>query len=93
MRLRSTMSLPHVCLLAFVAGAAPAAAQVLAPNLIYTSVEACRVFDTRLSTHGKLIHGVPQTFNVVGGNGGSFNIFLGQGSGNPGAAQGIAPYS
>jgi hypothetical protein len=58
----------RLCLPALLVGAAPAAAQMLAPNLSYTSVLPCRVFDTRSSTNGKLIHGVAQTFNVVGGD-------------------------
>jgi hypothetical protein len=56
-------------------------AQILAPNLIYTSLQSCRVFDTRFATNGtngRLIHGVPQTFNVVGGNVTS-TTFTGQG--------------
>jgi hypothetical protein len=62
------------------AGAPSAAAQALATNLIYTSVQPCRVFDTRFATNGtngRLVHGVTQTFNVVGNNGGDY--FMGQG--------------
>jgi hypothetical protein len=56
-------------------------AQILAPNLIYTSVQSCRVFDTRSAangTNGRLVHGVAQTFNVVGGNV-TATTFTGQG--------------
>jgi Chaperone of endosialidase len=57
-------------------GAGAAEAQVLVPNLIYTSLQGCRAFDTRSSTAGKLVHNVTQTFNIVGngnfsGQGGS----------------------
>jgi hypothetical protein len=66
------------------AAARPAQAQVLAPNLLYTSVQPCRLFDTRFATNGingRLVHGVTQTFNIVGNSGGSY--FTGQG-GNSG---------
>src|ERR1700680_4034678 len=66
----------------------PLGAQVLAPNLIYTSVQPCRVFDTRFATNGingRLIHDVAQTFNVVGGNVIS-TTFTGQGGHNGGCA-------
>jgi hypothetical protein len=47
-------------------------AQILGPNLIYTSVQGCRLFDTRAAsptgTNGRLLHGMAQSFNVVGGN-------------------------
>jgi hypothetical protein len=86
--MRSAQPLSHSCLLAFLVCAAPAAAQVLAPNLIYTSVQPCRVFDTRSATNGtngRLIHGVAQTFNVVGGNVTS-TYFTGQGGHNGGCS-------
>jgi hypothetical protein len=41
-------------------------AQALAPNLVYTSLEPCRLFDTRSASAGKLIHSAPRTFNIVG---------------------------
>src|ERR1700680_1754943 len=63
----------------------PLGAQVLAPNLIYTSVQPCRVFDTRLSINGQLVHNVPQTFNVVGPNVTS-TTFTGQGGHSGGCA-------
>jgi hypothetical protein len=72
----------------FFALSSPAAAQVLAPNLIYTSIQPCRVFDTRFATNGtngRLIHGVTQTFNVVGGNV-TATTFTGQGGNNGGCA-------
>ena len=47
------------------AGAGPSQAQVLAPNLLYTSVQPCRLFDTRLAG-GVLAAGTTRTFNVVG---------------------------
>jgi hypothetical protein len=49
-----------------------AEAQVLVPNLVYTSVTPCRVFDTRSSTGGKLIGGTSQTFNIVGNTTGTY---------------------
>jgi hypothetical protein len=61
-------------------GASSLRAQALAPNLLYTSVQPCRVFDTRFATNGtngRLIHGVSQTFNVVGNNADPY--FSGQG--------------
>jgi hypothetical protein len=63
-------------------------AQILSPYLIYTSLQSCRVFDTRFATNGtngRLIHGVPQTFNVVGGNVTS-TTFTGQGGTNGGCS-------
>jgi hypothetical protein len=80
MRMPSGISLSRLCLLAFFTCFSSAAAQVLAPNLIYTSVLPCRVFDTRFAangSNGRLIHGVTQTFNVVGDTTGSY--FTGQG--------------
>jgi hypothetical protein len=65
---------------AIVLGAAAAPAQVLAPNLLYTSVQPCRVFDTRFATNGtngRLVHNVTQTFNVVGNTADPY--FSGQG--------------
>src|ERR1700730_16135080 len=53
-------------------------AQVLSPNLIYTAVQPCRVFDTRFGASGRMLHGVTQTFNVVGGNT-TATTFTGQG--------------
>ena len=46
-------------------------AQVLTSDLVFTSVQPCRLFDTRSATNGinqRLTHGVAQTFNVVGTN-------------------------
>jgi hypothetical protein len=65
-----------------------AGAQVLAPNLIYTSVQPCRLFDTRFATNGtnhRLAHGAAQTFNVIGANVTS-TTFTGQGGNNGGCA-------
>ena len=57
----------------------PITAQVLSPNLLYTSIQPCRLVDTRMAG-GALQPGVDRTFNVVGvGAAGSLN---GQG-GNP----------
>ncbi len=39
--------------------------QVLAPNLIYTSIQPCRLFDTRVAG-GALVANVNRQFNVVG---------------------------
>jgi hypothetical protein len=41
-------------------------AQVLVQNLLYTSVQPCRLVDTRLATAGALVAGSPRTFNVTG---------------------------
>jgi hypothetical protein len=63
------------------AGAYSAPAQILSSNLVFTSVTPCRVIDTRIAnngTNGRLIHGVDQTFNVVGGQVNP-NTFSGQG--------------
>jgi hypothetical protein len=68
--------------------AAAARGQILAPNLIYTSLQPCRVFDTRSATNGtngRLIHGMAQTFNVVGGNV-TATTFTGQGGHDGGCA-------
>lgn len=46
-------------------------AQVLASDLVFTSVQPCRILDTRFATNGinhRLTVGGVQTFNVVGGN-------------------------
>ena len=73
-----------VSLAVILAGAAEAPAlqaQILSSNLVYTSVQPCRVIDTRLAnngTNGRLIHGVDQTFNIVGGQVNP-NTFSGQG--------------
>lgn len=72
-------------------------AQVLSSELIFTSIQPCRIIDTRYATNGinhRLIAGVAQTFNVVGGNI-TANTFSGQGgrSGGcdiPGFSGGIA---
>jgi hypothetical protein len=80
----------HLCLsLAIFAvllvSAAATEAQVLTPNLTYTTVRLCRVFDTRSSTAGKLIAGVNQTFNIIGGNV-TPTTFTGQGGTNGGCS-------
>jgi hypothetical protein len=49
-----------------------AEAQVLAPNLLYTSVQPCRVFDTRTATAGELVVNVTRTFNIVGNTSSDF---------------------
>jgi Chaperone of endosialidase len=43
---------------------APAAAQVLTPNLIYTTMQPCRLFDTRVAG-GALVANVSRTFDAV----------------------------
>src|SRR5580693_2119042 len=50
-------------------GAAAAQAQVLSTNLVYTSVQPCRVFDTR-GGGGPILPGAgnARTFNIVGNN-------------------------
>jgi Chaperone of endosialidase len=63
--MRFAMSVSRLCLLAFLVCVAPAAAQ-LTPNLIYTSVQPCRLFDTRLAG-GALSANASRQFNVVGG--------------------------
>jgi len=40
-------------------------AQVLSPNLLFTSLQPCRLIDTRL-VGGPLAPGEPRTFNIVG---------------------------
>jgi len=73
-----------------------AGAQVIVPNLIYTSVVPCRIIDTRGSVVGKLQPNVVQTFNIVGNNTGTYFTNQGGPSGGcsvPGFAvvQGEAP--
>jgi hypothetical protein len=72
------LCLPLAVLAALLVSTAAAETQVLVPNLTYTTVKLCRVFDTRSSTAGKLIAGVSQTFNIIGGNVTS-TTFTGQG--------------
>jgi hypothetical protein len=46
-------------------------AQVLDSDLVFTSIQPCRIIDTRIATNGinhRLTAGVVQTFNVVGGD-------------------------
>ena len=63
--------------------AAGAHAQVLASNLLYTTLEPCRLVDTRLAG-GPLAPGVSRTFNVVGvGAAGSLALHGGSPSGCP----------
>jgi hypothetical protein len=64
--------------------AVTAQAQILAPNMIYTSIQPCRIFDTRSSGAGQLVAGVTQTFNVVGNTTGTY--FTGQGGTNGGCS-------
>ena len=63
----------RLCLLASLVCAGPAAAQVLAPNLVYTTVQPCRLFDT-LRGGGRISPGGAhaRAFNVVGGDGVDF---------------------
>jgi hypothetical protein len=67
---RSQLSLP--LLVAFLLSAGAAGAQVIVPNLIYTTVVPCRKLDTRLSTAGRLAAGVVRTFNIVGNATGTY---------------------
>jgi hypothetical protein len=72
-------------------------AQVLSSDLVFTSIQPCRIIDTRYATNGvnhRLAAGVAQTFNVVGGNV-TASTFTGQGglSGGcniPGFSNGVA---
>lgn len=60
--------------------------QVLGSNLVYTSIQPCRVFDTRFATNGtngQFTANVAQTFNVIGGNV-TPTYFTGQGGNNGG---------
>ena len=70
-------------------------AQATSPNLVYTSVQPCRLFDTRNATNGtngELAANVSQTFNVVGGNVTS-TYFTGQGGNDGGCGiPGFAAY-
>ncbi|HEY6322394.1 MAG TPA: tail fiber domain-containing protein [Thermoanaerobaculia bacterium] len=65
-------------------GVGAAGAQVMVPNLIYTSVVPCRIIDTRNSIAGKLQPNVVQTFNIVGNNTGTY--FTNQGGPSGGCA-------
>src|SRR5579864_4997767 len=65
-------------------GIGAAGAQVLVPNLIYTSVVPCRIIDTRGSVVGKLQPNQVQTFNIVGNNTGTY--FTNQGGPSGGCA-------
>ena len=58
-------------------------AQVLSPNLLYTTVQPCRLIDTRIAG-GLLAAGSTRTFNVVGiGSPGSLSTQGGNPSGCP----------
>jgi Chaperone of endosialidase len=59
-------------------------AQVIVPNLFYTSVVPCRIIDTRGSVVGKLQANQVQTFNIVGNNTGTY--FTNQGGPSGGCA-------
>ncbi len=63
MRRLAALAVPVVALLS----AAPSPAQVLAPNLLYTSIQPCRLIDTRLAG-GAILAGSAnkRTFNIVG---------------------------
>jgi|SRR5579864_3983347 len=65
-------------------GIGAAGAQVLVPNLIYTSVVPCRIIDTRNSVNGKLQPNQVQTFNIVGNTAGTY--FTNQGGTSGGCA-------
>ncbi len=75
----------------------PAAGQILAQGLVFTSIDPCRIVDTRIATSaadGRLTAGVVRTINAVGGNGNPL-AFTGQGGhgggcGVPGFASGKA---
>ncbi len=79
-RLSSSLSLAAFLLLVAVA----AQAQVIVPNLVYTTIKPCRIFDTRSSTGGKLMASTAQTFNVVGNTTGTY--FTNQGGPSGGCA-------
>jgi hypothetical protein len=64
--------------------AGAAAAQVLVPNLVYTTIKPCRILDTRSSVDGKLLTNTPRTFNVVGNTTGTY--FTDQGGTSGGCA-------
>jgi Chaperone of endosialidase len=66
------LPLPMLLLVALLLGAGSAGAQVIVPNLIYTSVVPCRILDTRLSTAGRLVANVTRTFNIVGNTTGTY---------------------
>jgi hypothetical protein len=63
-------SLPLLAVSLLTAGAA--GAQVIVPNLIYTTVVPCRILDTRLSTSGRLAANTVRTFNIVGNTTGTY---------------------
>lgn len=70
-------------------------AQVLSSNLVLTSIEPCRIVDTRLANdgiHHRLVAGVTQTFNVVGNGAAAFTGQGGRsgGCGVPGFLNGTA---
>jgi Collagen triple helix repeat (20 copies) len=76
----------HPCLLS---------AQVLSSKLVFTSIEPCRIVDTRIANdgiHHRLMAGVTQTFNVVGNVATSFTGQGGHsgGCGIPGFLNGTA---
>jgi hypothetical protein len=64
--------------------AGAAAAQVVVPNLVYTTIVPCRILDTRSSTAGKLLASTVRTFNVVGNTTGTY--FTNQGGPSGGCA-------
>jgi hypothetical protein len=63
-------SLPLLAMSLLTAGAA--GAQVIVPNLLYTTVVPCRILDTRLATSGRLVANTVRTFNVVGNTTGAY---------------------
>jgi hypothetical protein len=68
--IRLPLQLP--LLVALLLSSGSAGAQVIVPNLIYTSVVPCRILDTRLSTAGRLVANVTRTFNIVGNTAGTY---------------------
>jgi Chaperone of endosialidase len=63
-RQHAVLALASGLLPALLVAGQPAAAQVLTPNLIYTTMQPCRLFDTRVAG-GALVANVNRTFNAV----------------------------
>jgi hypothetical protein len=64
-RVHHAMAVTGALLAALLAAGSPAVAQVLSQNLIYTSMQPCRLFDTRVAG-GALVANTDRQLNAVG---------------------------
>jgi hypothetical protein len=68
-------AVPIAVVLQLLAPGMPATAQQLAGEMLYTSVQPCRIFDTRLQAAGAMAANTTRAFHVVGNT----NDFVAQG--------------